>query len=328
MFDRRTCLTGGAAVAAVTGGGLIHRYYEEQANVFIARNQRYDGPLERTIRDGLLATGVVPEQLRGKRVLLKPNLVEPARAAPQMTTNPAIVVAVAAVFARWKAQVVVGEAPGHVRDTEWALVESGLREAIDSERLDFADLNYEETLWVPNQGRASSLSGFHLPETVGSADLIVSLPKLKTHHWMGMTGALKNMYGVIPGIRYGWPKNVLHHHGIPETVFDINASIPPMITVVDGILAMEGDGPIMGSPKPMGLVVVGTNATATDATICRLMHLEPRRIPYLKLAARRLGPLRAGAIHQQGENYEPLATPFEILDRPHLQVMRAGEHVT
>jgi uncharacterized protein (DUF362 family) len=101
-----------------------------------------------------------------------------------------------------------------------------------------------------------------------------------------------------------------------------------MITVVDGILAMEGDGPIMGSPKPMGLVIVGTTATATDATICRLMQLEPRRIPYLKLAARRLGPIRAGAIHQQGENYEPLATPFEILDRPHLQWMRAGEHVT
>lgn len=328
MFDRRKCLAGGVTAAAVVGSGLIHQYRETKARVFVAANQKYDGPLERTIRDGLLATGVVPEELRGKRVLLKPNLVEPARAAPQMTTNPAIVAAVAAVFRRWKAQVVVGEAPGHVRDTEWALVESGLREAIDSERLEFADLNYEETAWVPNRGGASSLSGFYLPETVASADLIVSLPKLKTHHWMGMTGALKNMYGVIPGIRYGWPKNVLHLHGIPETVFDINASLPPMITVVDGILAMEGDGPIMGSPKPMGLVIVGTNATATDATICRLMHLEPKRIPYLQLAARRLGPIGLSAIEQRGEDYEQVSSPFEILDRPHLQLMRSGVHVT
>jgi len=328
MFDRRKCLAGGIAAAAVASTGLIHRYRETRASVFVAGNQRYDGPLDRTIRDGLLATGLDPTQLRGKRVLLKPNLVEPARAAPQMTTHPAVVAAVAAVFHRWKAHVVVGEAPGHVHDTEWALVESGMREAIDSERLEFADLNYEETTWVPNRGRASSMSGFHLPETVVSADLIVSLPKLKTHHWMGMTGALKNMYGVIPGIRYGWPKNVLHHHGIPQTVFDINASLPPMITVVDGILAMEGDGPIMGSAKPMGLLVVGTNATATDATICRLMKLEPKRIPYLQLAARRLGPIRLGAIDQVGENLEDFASSFEILDRPHLQSMRASAKAT
>ena len=119
--------------------------------MFIARGQRYDGPLEQTIRDGLLASGVQPDTLKGKRVLLKPNLVEPSRKVPQMTTNPAMVLAAAAVFRKWGASVVVGEGPGHVRDTEMALVESGVQTALDAAGLEFADLNYEEVVWVPNK---------------------------------------------------------------------------------------------------------------------------------------------------------------------------------
>ena len=79
------------------------------------------------------------------------------------------------------------------------------------------------------------------------------MPKMKTHHWVGVTASMKNMYGVIPGIKYGWPKNVLHFNGIPETVFDINHTIPKTIAIVDGIYCMEGDGPIMGTKKHMGL---------------------------------------------------------------------------
>ena len=85
------------------------------------------------------------------------------------------------------------------------------------------------------------------------------MPKLKTHHWMGLTAAMKNLYGTLPGLIYGWPKNVLHYAGIPQTVVDINASLPPRIAIVDGIVCMEGDGPILGTPKPMGLLAIGLN---------------------------------------------------------------------
>ena len=93
-------------------------------------------------------------------------------------------------------------------------------------RLPFADLNYQEVAWTKNRGRRSKLEGFYFPQSVAEADLIVSLPKMKTHHWVGVTAAMKNLYGTIPGCKYGWPKNVLHYSGIPETVFDINASLP------------------------------------------------------------------------------------------------------
>ncbi len=155
------------------------------------------------------------------------------------------------------------------------------------------------------------------------ADLVVSLPKLKTHHWVGMTGAMKNLYGTLPGLKYGWPKNVLHHAGIPETVYDINASLPRTIAIVDGILCMEGDGPIVGTPKRMGLVLVGTNPPAVDATAARIMGLDPHKIRYLGLASDRLGPVDARRIVQRGENWERLVDPFQLIDYPHLQSLRA-----
>jgi len=323
-LSRRAILAAGSGVAIGTAA-YAWRSREETPTegVFIAAGQSYADDLQRPIRDGLLATGFVPETVQGRRVLLKPNLVEPTRDAPQMTTNPAVVVAVADVFRSWGALVTVGEGPGHVRDTELALYESHLGPALQDAKLPFANLNYEEFRAAPNLGNISPLEELFFPRSVHEADLIVSLPKLKTHHWIGMTGALKNLYGVMPGIRYGWPKNVLHHAGIPESAFDINASLPRTIAVVDGIDCMEGDGPIMGSLKHLGLLIVGTNPTAIDATCARIMGLDPTRIPLLRLAGKRLGPIQDEKINQRGEPWQPLLSPFTILDAPHLREMQA-----
>jgi uncharacterized protein (DUF362 family) len=320
QFDRRAWLIGGGlTAAALVGTGIVRQWFREKASVFVAKNQRYDPSLAATIRDGLISCGLVPESVRSKRVLVKPNMVEPTRDCPHMTTHPAMIVAAAEVFRGWGAIVTVGEGPGHLRDTEMALVESGVADVLDATKLPFADLNYQDVAWTKNAGGASKLAGLYFPQAVAQADLIVSLPKMKTHHWVGVTAAMKNLYGTIPGIKYGWPKNVLHHNGIPETVFDINASLPKTIAIVDAIDCMEGDGPIMGTMKPMGLIVVGTNPTAVDATVCRLMDVDPWQVPYLRLAADRLGPLDERLIEQRGEPWQPLASPFTVLDKPHLQ---------
>lgn len=327
-ISRRALLAGAGLVAAgIVGTRTVRQWLKQRASVFVAKHQTYGGPLERTIRDGLVASGIDAGTLQGKKVLLKPNMVEPSREAPHMTTHPAIILAAAEVFRGWGANVTVGEGPGHVRDTDMALAESGVREALDSAKLPFADINYQEVAWVENRGRASKLAGIWFPRAVAEADLVVSLPKMKTHHWVGVTAAMKNLYGVIPGIKYGWPKNVLHHNGIPETVFDINASLPRTIAIVDGIDCMEGDGPIMGTKKTMGLVVIGTNLAAVDATICRLMDLDPAQVPYLQLAGGRLGPIDERLISQYGEKWQPLVSPFQILDKPHLQRLRKHKGV-
>lgn len=328
ICHRRKLLAGGcAAIGAAAAYPWLRGVNRQSAAVFIAAGQTYEGRLVETVRDGLLATGVDPAWINRRRVLLKPNMVEPSRDTPHMTTHPAVIVATAEVFRRWGARVVVGEAPGHLRDTEHALIESGVQDALDRAELPFADLNYEETAWVENRGGTSPLKGFHFPRSVVEADLIVSLAKMKTHHWMGMTGAMKNLYGTLPGIKYGWPKNVLHQAGIPETVFDINASLPRTIAVIDGITCMEGDGPIMGTPKQMGLILIGANPPAVDATMARIMDLQPERIAYLHLACDRLGPLAESLVEQRGESWQPLRSPFHIVDVPHLRALR-GPAVT
>jgi uncharacterized protein (DUF362 family) len=328
-FNRRQALVGtGAAVAAVLGYPLVKKWCRARTPVFLAKNQRYDGPLVETIAAGLEAVGFDKAWVRGRKVLLKPNLVEPTLAAPQITTHPSVIRAAADVFLRWGAEVKVGEAPGHIRDTEMALVESGVGEAIRDDKLRFVDLNYSDFRETPNAGGLSTLRGFTFPTAVLDADLIVSMPKLKTHHWMGVTASMKNLYGTLPGQIYGWPKNVLHYAGIPQTVVDINASLPRSIGIVDGIVCMEGDGPILGTPKPMGVLAIGLNLPALDATLARMTGFDPWKVPYLALADERLGMIAERTIVQRGEPWRDLHSPFQFLDRPHLRQMRmANEDV-
>ena len=320
-ISRRWLLAGGCvSVATIVGAAKLSKARREA--VFLARNQRYDHDLSQTIRDGLISCGVNRESLRGRRVLLKPNMVEPRRTVPHMTTHPAIVVAAVEVFRDWGAEVVIGEAPGHVRDTDMALLESGIQSAIDETKVPFADLNYEDSVWTRNQGGVSPLDGFFFPKSIAAADFIVSMPKLKAHHWVGITASMKNLYGTLPGVKYGWPKNVLHYAGIPESIHDINASLPSKITIVDGITCMEGDGPIMGTAKSMGIVAVGANLTAVDATLARIIGLDARRVPYLSLAADRMGPICPRKIVQTGEDWKSLVSPFQLVNYPHIQKLR------
>ena len=104
-------------------------------------------------------------------------------------------------------------------------------------------------IFAANRMRFTSLGRFGLPEALKRADIVVSMPKLKTHHWVGATLSMKNLFGVMPGVYYGWPKNVLHYAGISESILDITATVRPHLAIVDGIVGMEGDGPIMGTAK-------------------------------------------------------------------------------
>ena len=144
--------------------------------------------------------------------------------------------------------------------------------------------------------------------------MLISLPKLKTHHWAGATLSLKNLFGTLPGICYGWPKNELHWRGIDNSIVDIALTRAPDLAIVDGIVGMEGDGPINGIPKPLGAPVMGADPLAVDATCCRLMQLDPEKIAYLQLGhMKKLGRLKAAEIDQLGESIASLAKPFETI---------------
>jgi uncharacterized protein (DUF362 family) len=161
--------------------------------------------------------------------------------------------------------------------------------------------------------RASRLKRLYFPRTVLEADYIVSLPKLKTHHWAGVTLSLKNMFGIVPGCCYGWPKNVLHWAGITGSILDINSTVRPDFAIVDGIIGMEGNGPIQGTPKASGVLILGNDPVAVDATCARVMGLAPERIDYLAKAGTLLGHIKPEKIRQLGESIASVRTPFAVL---------------
>jgi uncharacterized protein (DUF362 family) len=293
-----------------------------QSAVHIARADDYDADLAGTLQRQYAAfKEKVP--LAGKRVVLKPNLVEYHR-DKVINTDPRVVAAVIELCRREAAaEVIVAEGPGHCRNVEYLVTASGLGDVLRHHKVPFVDLNHDEPHKLPNLGRLTGLDSLYVAKTVATADVLISLPKLKTHHWAGATLSLKNLFGTLPGICYGWPKNELHWRGIENSIVDIALTRTPELAIVDGIIGMEGDGPLNGTPKPLGALIMGTDLVAVDATCCRLMQLDAAKIGYLVLGHRkRLGLLHEPSIQQIGERIEALAKPFEVV--PHFQELRVG----
>jgi uncharacterized protein (DUF362 family) len=232
-----------------------------------------------------------------------------------INTDPRVVVGAAVAFRRaGAASVIVGEGPGHRRDTEYLLTSTGLYEHLRDERIRFVDLNQDDVREVALGSRFTGLTSLSLPVELLASDLIVSMPKLKTHHWAGLTASMKNFFGVVPGAVYGWPKNVLHVHGIEASILDLNATIRPHLSILDGVTGMEGDGPIMGQPRHVGLIGMSTDLVSLDATAARVIGLDPARLPYLEIAGKFLGNLETARIEQRGEPISRYACTFDVVE--------------
>ena len=213
------------------------------------------------------------------------------------------------------AEVMVAEGPGHCRDVLLLLEESGVAEILEKERIRFVDLNFDRVFTILNKGRRSRLAHLILPETIRQADWIVSMAKMKTHHWAGVTLSMKNLFGIMPGSYYGWPKNVLHWAGIHETIQDINKAVQPQLAIIDGVVGMEGDGPIMGIPRQSGVLVMGRECLAVDATSARIMGIDPYKIPYMRASNGRLGTIREKNIRQRGQSIAAVQSRFKLLEK-------------
>jgi uncharacterized protein (DUF362 family) len=291
-----------------------------QSGVHIARADDYAGDLVAVLqRQYEHFRTTVP--LNGKRVVLKPNLVEFHR-DKVINTNPLVVAAGIELCKReGAASITVAEGPGHWRNVEYLVSESGLGDVLARHGVPFVDINHDVPIKTANLGRLTGLDYLYLSKTIAEADVVISLPKLKTHHWAGATLSLKNLFGTLPGICYGWPKNELHWRGIDNSIVDIALTRTPELAIVDAIVGMEGDGPLNGTARHVGALVMGHDLVAVDATCCRLMRLEADLIPYLILGARKkLGRLRIEEIPQLGEAIESLAQAFETV--PHLEQLR------
>jgi uncharacterized protein (DUF362 family) len=285
---------------------------KDASRVAILSASRYDRPLKDIILRGIQLCGL---DVKGKRILLKPNLVE-FDPNGVINTHPAVIEAAIDAFRSLGAALVsVAEGPGHRRDNEYLLSASGLYEVVKEHRVRYIDLNTDDLRATPLRSRFTDLKHLYLPESLYQADVLVSMPKLKTHHWVGVTLSLKNMFGVVPGVVYGWPKNILHWQGINNSILDINSSLPlPQFAIVDGIVGMEGNGPLQGQAKNSGVMIFGDDLVAVDATAARLMTLEPQKIDYLATAGEFLGNLSQEKIQQVGESLDKLRQDFAVIE--------------
>lgn len=318
QLDRRRLIVSAAGLAI--GGAATARLLPEEmllrdrrpprSRVAILSAENYSESLADLLFFGLREFRL---NLREKTVLLKPNLVEYI-AGIELNTNPVLVTAAAEAFLKLGAQsVVVGEGPGHQRDTYLVLAESGLASRLRSQQIRFVDLNRDELCKVPVKATYTGLEYLWLPRTVLASDFVVSMPKIKTHHWAGVTLSMKNMFGIVPGTKYGWPKNVLHWKGIHRSILDICATAPIHFVVADGVIAMEGNGPLHGTHRYLSKIVLADDPVSADFTCTRLMGLNPSLIWHLDRGSRFLGNGFRGKIDLIAEGLPQQTVPFNVL---------------
>jgi uncharacterized protein (DUF362 family) len=326
IVSRRDLLVGAAAVgagAAVSVPFFMPRYHfvrrPKRSHVAILNVNEYSEQLEEILFRGLQLFSL---DVRGKLVVLKPNLVDYAP-RQAINTHPLLVVTAAECFRRLGAKgIVVAEGPGHQRDTQLVLVESGYHQHLRERQIRFVDLNRDDLIRTSLRASYTGLTHLYLPRTILEADFLVSMPKVKAHHWSGVTLSMKNMFGVVPGTKYGWPKNILHWRGIQESILDVCATVPVNFVIADAIVGMEGNGPLNGTPRPLWSVILSDDPVAADATCAKLMGFDPDRITHIREASKFLGNSSDECIEQTGETLRKPQRPFQVV--PEFEFLRAA----
>jgi len=261
------------------------------ANV-IFRESSYDySRLKDDVRDVLEALGHV-EISTGTRVLIKPNILAPAHPDRALTTHPNVVRAVAE-YALDKGAVVQVSDSIAMGSFFKAIKDCGYEESLAGLPVKLSELT--ESASVMTQGPFGSIE---LSKEALEADVIINLPKLKTHTQMALTLAVKNLFGCVVGARKPeWHFRVGENKRLfAELLVSIYDVLRPSINLMDAILAMEGQGPgTKGVPRQLGLLIASTDALSLDWAVCRMLGLKPDYL-MTNSAARTLG--------REGEDFE------------------------
>jgi uncharacterized protein (DUF362 family)/Pyruvate/2-oxoacid:ferredoxin oxidoreductase delta subunit len=218
--------------------------------------------------------------VRDKRILLKPNILSGSDPDKAITTHPALVRAVIRLLKkRGAASVLVGDSPG-VGSSDQAGKKAGIAEAVELEGGQWHPFREDGLVPAP-EGRKQKQ--FYLTTALAETDVLISLPKMKTHEMMYFTGAVKNLFGLTCGL-----KKSRFHLNYPEKedfaalIVDLLDAVKPDFAIMDGIVAMEGPGPGSGYPRQIGLLLASSNAPALDMAAARIMGYSPEEIPIFR----------------------------------------------
>lgn len=257
-------------------------------NVYFAAAANYDQQTVDAAVERLFCQLPAAQALAGKRVLLKPNLLAKHTPERAVTTHPALVRAVIrAVRRRGAASITVADSPGGVYNPgilRSIYKVSGLTDVCREEGAAlYTDCKSRE---VPAKGQV--VKQFTLLEPVLDCDVIINLPKLKTHMMTGLSAATKNLFGCIPGLQKAeWHMRFPDKERFGGMLVDLLCTVKPGFAILDGILAQEGDGPAGGTPRMVGIVAAAEDHLQMDLALCRMLGIRPKDVPYLNAAISR-----------------------------------------
>ena len=257
-------------------------------NVYFAAAANYDQQTVDAAVERLFCQLPAAQALGGKRVLLKPNLLAKHTPERAVTTHPAMVRAVIrAVRRRGAASITVADSPGGVYNPgilRSIYKVSGLTDVCREEGAAlYTDCKSRE---VPAKGQM--VKQFTLLEPVLDCDVIINLPKLKTHMMTGLSAATKKLFGCIPGLQKAeWHMRFPDKERFGGMLVDLLCTVKPSFAILDGILAQEGDGPAGGTPRMVGIVAAAEDHLQMDLALCRMLGIRPKDVPYLNAAISR-----------------------------------------
>ena len=265
--------------------------------LIVERLAEYDERhLNELVADMLEASGL---QWRGKKVLVKPNLLGPFAPDSAVVTHPSLIRAVRRQLHDAGCSVIVGDNPG-IRGYGMVAKTATVSGAGEAAGEDFLNLTLRPRKFELNSRFAKSIS---ISSEILEADILVSLPKLKTHMATIITGGVKNSYGFVVGA----DKTRLHaaaprHEDFGELIADIYAIRPPDLVIMDAIIGMEGNGPSGGKIREIGCLMASNNAGAVDLAICGMTGLNPLKVATQRtIMARGLSPSSLQEVDVRGE---------------------------
>jgi uncharacterized protein (DUF362 family)/ferredoxin len=222
----------------------------------------------------------------GKTVLLKPNILSDAPPEKAITTHPVFLeAAIRLVREKGASRILVGDSPG-LQMPGFSGKVSGMGEAVRKNGAEWVDFTKGKIEVPCPEGKV--IKSFTLTQAVREADIIISLPKLKTHQLMQYTGAMKNLFGLVPSLA----KSPFHarfssREAFAAMIVDLNLAVKPAFAFMDAIVGMEGNGPAAGNPRQVGLVMASSNLLALDVAATQIMGYPPGETPVNKEALSR-----------------------------------------
>lgn len=279
--------------------------------VWLARSLDYGPALEGQVAQAFEALGVWEELKPGMAVVLKPNLVMSSKPEQAIITHPAFTAAVGKCVQRAGGKVLIAESPGgpYTPAAMKAIFRAtGYTDMAEACGFSLYTACKSRAVTLPGARRCRELS---VVEPFLERDYLIDLAKLKTHGMVGFSGAVKNLFGAVPGLQ----KPELHcrfpeREPFSEMLVDLCDFLRPDLCFLDGIWAMEGNGPTGGQRRDLGVLAASKSPYAADVAAASLVGMDPGKIDMLRIAqGRGLGPLSAGELELLGEPLEDLSAP-------------------